>query len=337
MPGSSSRWLIWFPVFDHEEQRAVLVSGARALLAPPVAAGEPGAGLYVGEAGLGAALLRAGQTLGDADLMCAATQLGHRIAARPFSSFDLMSGAAGRLRFHLWLWDATGDREHLDHARQAGTWLVHTPDPALRQLGYAHGAAGIADALLDLYEATGDDELLRIAQKEGRWLASLAMRTLDDESGVNWPAAEGEVATRGFWCHGAAGIGRFFAHASALGALDEAADLAAGAARTAARGYRWSSPTQCHGLAGNIEFLLDMFQTTADAAYLQDARMLANLLEAWSVERDGRLMWPSESPRVFTPDYMVGYAGVAMCLLRLADPARRPHQLSRRGFQFSHA
>ncbi|HVA89955.1 MAG TPA: hypothetical protein VNL71_08925, partial [Chloroflexota bacterium] len=65
----------------------------------------------------------------------------------------------------------------------------------------------------------------------------------------------------------------------------------------------------------------------------EDAARLAKLLEAFAVERDGLIMFSSESPTIFTPDYMVGYAGVAACLLRLADPGR-PRQLSRAGFRY---
>jgi hypothetical protein len=110
-------------------------------------------------------------------------------------------------------------------------------------------------------------------------------------------------------------------------------DLVAGAARAVARGTRWAGPTQCHGLAGNIEFLLDVYQDTSDPAYLREARSLGRLMEVFAGERDGFLVWPSDSPSVVTPDYMVGYAGVAACLLRLADPDRRPHGLSRVGFR----
>jgi hypothetical protein len=80
-----------------------------------------------------------------------------------------------------------------------------------------------------------------------------------------------------------------------------------------------------------------MYQATEDAAYLAEARSLGRLLEAFGVERDGLLVWPADSAGVFTPDYTVGYAGVAVCLLRLADPERLPHQLSRRGFQHHRA
>lgn len=62
--------------------------------------------------------------------------------------------------------------------------------------------------------------------------------------------------------------------------------------------------------------------------------MLASLREAFAAERDGRLVYADERPNIFRPDYMVGYAGIAVCLLRLGDPERRPHQLSRAGFRF---
>ena len=70
------------------------------------------------------------------------------------------------------------------------------------------------------------------------------------------------------------------------------------------------------------------------AARLEEARTLARLLDAFALERGGHLAFSIDGPRVVTPGYMVGYAGVAMCLLRLADPHRRPHQLSRAGFRY---
>ena len=341
--------------YDRPEHRAVLTAGAHWLVAAPRPGGAPVAGLYVGEAGVGAALLRAGQVLADAELIAAAAERGRFVATLPHASPDLFNGTAGRLRFHLLLWDEIGDREHLDHAVAAGEALLagaeDTSDGGLRwtipagygglsgraNLGYAHGAAGIADALLDLVEATGEGRFRDAARDAGRWLARQAVPVLDDGSGLGWPTEEGGTPTAAFWCHGATGIGRFFLHAAALDLLPGAAGLAAGAARAVARGARWAGPTQCHGLAGNVELLLEAYQATGDHAHLTEARSLARLLEAFGSERDGRLVWTSESPYVVTPDYMVGYAGVVPCLLRLADPERRPHQLCRRGFRYGRA
>ncbi|MGH2586776.1 MAG: lanthionine synthetase LanC family protein, partial [Dehalococcoidia bacterium] len=337
--------------FGDPRHRKVLAEGARWLAVAPPFEGEPLPGLYVGEAGIGAALLRAGQVLGDAPLIDAAVEKGRLIASLPFGSPDLFNGTAGRLRFHLLLWDETREEEHLAAAIRAGDSLLaaaeETTNGGLRwpippgyeglsgaaYLGYAHGAAGIADALLDLYEVTGDTRLRDAVRGAADWLMWLAVPVLDDGSGLGWPALEGHEPSPPLWCHGAAGIGRFFLHADQLGIVAGAVDVAAAAAHATARAARWTGPTQCHGLAGSIELLLDMFQATGDRAYLTEARSLAGLLEAFASERDGALVFPAESPDLFTPDYMVGYAGVALSLLRLGDPERQPHQLSRRGFR----
>ena len=331
-------------VHDHRE---VLARAAHAL-----AATRPGLlpGLYVGEAGVGAALLRAGQVLGDDRLIAAAMDQGRLVASMPYVSPDVYNGAAGRLRFHVWLREATSDPEPLRHATEAsahilksaegskarGTWWTIPPGygglSGTRCLGYAHGAAGIADALLDLFEVNGDERLLTAVRRTGRWIARHAVPTLADGSGLDWPDAPGGTSIGPFWCHGAAGIGQFFLHAARLRVMPEAEALAMRAARAVAHGARWTSSTQCHGLAGNIEFLLDVFQVTGDRRYLEDARLLGRLLQSFGVTMDGLLVWPSESPTTFTPDYTVGYAGVAACLLRLDAPERLPRQLSRRGF-----
>jgi hypothetical protein len=340
--------------FDDPTHRAVLADYAHWLTSAPRPGGPPHPGLYVGESGVGAAQLRAGQILGDDALIGAALERGRWIATLPFSSPDLFNGTAGRLRFHLWLWDDTADAEQLGHAVVAGEQLLTTAetveggglrwripagygglsDQAL--LGYAHGAAGIGDALLDLFEVTGDLRILAAAQGAGRWLMDLAVPALSDESGLNWPANENEDAPMAFWCHGATGVGRFLLHLGQLerDASSTAMHAAERAARTATRGARWAGPTQCHGLAGNIEFALDMYQSTGDARYLREARSLGRLLETFAVEANGVVSWatdPSESPQ---PGLVVGDAGVAVCLLRLAHPETWPHLLSRRGFLF---
>ena len=336
-------------VLADPRHRSVLENGARSLVTAPRFEGRPLPGLYVGEAGIGAALLRAGQVLGADELIAAAAERGRLVSELPYGSPDLFNGTAGRLRFHLLLWDQTSDAEHLRAATEAGKSLLQTAedvDGALRwkippgyeglsgaaYLGAAHGASGIGDALLDLFEATDDERFVAAALRAGRWLEQQAIPVLTDGSGFDWPTTEGDSPGGAFWCHGATGIGRFFLHAAELGVMTGASDFAARAARTVAHGTRWAGPTQCHGLAGNIEFLLDMYQATGNRAYLTEARTLGRLLEAFGVEREGAPLWVSESPHVFSPDYMVGYAGVAVCLLRLSDPWLLPHQLSRRGF-----
>jgi hypothetical protein len=337
---------------DDPEHRRCLAEGARGLLHTPRPSGDLPAGLYVGDAGVGTALLRAGQVLQDASLVNAAIECGSGIARLPYRSPDLFNGTAGRARFHLWLWDATGDAHQLQHALAAGEALLASAEDAgagalcwrippgydglsgSAYVGYAHGAAGIADTLLDVWEATGDSRLLDAARGAATWLQRLALPVLRDDSGLDWPSIDGAPPSGGLWCHGAAGVGRFFVHAARLDKVHHrSAENAARAARTTARGGRWSPPVQCHGLAGNIELLLDAYQLFGEPVYLREARSLARLLEAFGSQHDGRLVWPSENAFTFSPDYMVGYAGVAACLLRLADPENVPHVLSRETFK----
>jgi lantibiotic modifying enzyme len=200
-------------------------------------------------------------------------------------------------------------------------------------IGYAHGASGIADALLYLFEATGDERCLRVAIGAAKSLSRTATPFLVDESGVNWPTFEGGERNAGFWCHGATGVGKFFLHIAQGQYLTEGLSFAERAALSAAYGARWAGATQCHGLSGNIEFLLDMFQATGNNNYLTEAYTLASLLRAFAIEREEGLVWMTEYPDVVSPGYMTGYAGVAACLLRLANP-QLPHLFSRRGFRW---
>ena len=330
--------------------REVMAELAQWLRAAPRSAITPLPGLYYGEAGRAAALLRAGQILGDSGLIATAAERGHWIAGLPHDSPDLTNGAAGRLRFHLLLWDETREDAHLRAAIRAGEYLLETARqietgpcwqiPAQYgetggkiYLGYAHGAAGIGDALLDLYDAIHDARFLDAACGAAHWLMSLAVPALDDGSGLNWPPEEAQALTHAFWCHGAAGVGKFFLHAAELNVVPGALEFAARAARTVARGSRWAELSQCHGLAGNIEFLLDMYQATGDRVYWAECESLARLLLAQVVNEQGVVDWSEDTLDWLTADYMLGYAGVAVCLLRLSDPEHMSHQLSRQGFR----
>jgi hypothetical protein len=341
-------------VLGGEARLAFLGEAARDLsLQTPLPGARP-AGLYVGEAGVAAALLYAGLVLDDAELISRAVCRGHEVALLPVASPDLFHGIAGRVRAHLLFWDAIADADQLTAAVRGGEHLLATAEhPADNelcwritagygplsgqvQLGYAHGAAGIGDVLLELYAVTGESRFREGAESALRWLQRQARPALDDGSGAGWPASEGGPQAAPFWCHGATGIARFLLRA-AESDLDGSATLLERAVRSAARGARWAGPTLCHGLAGNIELLLDAYRFTGDHACLAEARSLASLLDAFAIERDGLPVWPSEHPRIVSPDYMVGFAGVAAAMLRLSDPEALPHLLSREGFAAARA
>lgn len=324
--------------FDDRLHRDTLAEAAAWLASSQPFPGGPLPGLYIGELGVAVALARAGQALGDRGLLDVALDHADAAAALPHASPDLFNGTAGRARAHLSLWAASGDGAQLDAARAAGEVLVASAEPVdggLRwtipsgygglsdhaYLGYAHGVAGIADVLLELWLATGETRFRDVA-KDGFELLARRARPASD-GGVNWTSLD-EGGPRGaLWCHGAAGVGRAMLRAARLEVIPEAASLAERAARTVARGSRIGSAVRCHGLAGTIEFLVDVAQATGERWPLEEARSHARLLDAFVRRRpDGHAIVPSESPDVVTPDYMVGYAGIIPALLRLIDPDR---------------
>jgi tRNA A-37 threonylcarbamoyl transferase component Bud32 len=342
--------------FGDAHHREVLARAAGWLRRAPRPPAATCTGLYVGEAGVGAALLRAGLVLEDDELLAAAAERSRWVAEQPLDSPDLFNGAAGRLRFHLAVASVLERDEHLATARAVGQWLLRAATPAehgghlwripagfgsmsgTAMPGYAHGAAGIADALLDLFEVTDDADMLDGARGAAQWLERSAIPALDDDSGVDWPVDEASTTADRigpFWCHGAAGIARFMARAAAVGLTPSAMDLAERAALTAGRGGRWSAVCQCHGLLGNIESLIDVHQATGDARLLREARPLVDLVVSYAMEVDGALVWPFDSPSTHTPDLMVGFSGVAPCLLRVVEAEHRPHLLSLRGLTMS--
>lgn len=321
-------------------------AAARWLAASSPFAGGPLPGLYVGEAGIAAALLRAGQVLGDGELVGEAAARSERIAAMPHASPDLYNGTAGRLRFHLALWDATGDGAALRAASAAAERLLsaaRAPRPGHVEwtipdgygsasgrsyLGYAHGLAGIADALLDLHDAAGDDDVLAAVQAAARRLVALALPALDDGQGFDWPDVEGAGLVGPLWCHGAAGVARFLARCARHQIAPGAPVAARGALASAARGARSAGPGLCHGLAGNLDVLIDGAADLDDPTLAEQAGLLGRVLLAFTGPGDA--LEPSSPGRPGPADLMTGLPGVLAGLLRLAAPGR-PHLLARAG------
>jgi hypothetical protein len=87
---------------------------------------------------------------------------------------------------------------------------------------------------------------------------------------------------------------------------------------------RWFSGLgQCHGLAGNGEFLLDLHQVLGDNRYLAMAGELAEVLFSYRVLRDGRTVFPDDSLLGVAPDFGVGTSGVGAFFNRLAGGGAR--------------
>jgi hypothetical protein len=78
--------------------------------------------------------------------------------------------------------------------------------------------------------------------------------------------------------------------------------------------------TQCHGMAGLGEALLEGWRVAGDKRWLAESKRIDGLLEAMPVEVSGGLAWMAENLHRPTADLMVGGGGVLHFLLRLDNP-----------------
>jgi lantibiotic modifying enzyme len=332
--------LAWcWKAFGRERHRDSLIRGARWLAASRALPGAKLSGLYAGEAGVGAALLWAASALRDKSFVDAAYECERRLRVYPFAAPDLFHGTAGRLRFLLMLWLHDHDTDVLSHALSCAEhlhlgarmtcegqkcWCVSGSDTGqLTVASYAHGSAGIADALLDLYEITNDSQHLMLAMQSARWVRSQAVVTLPGSAGLDWGNGS---AFSGLWCYGASGVGALYLHLARLGAMEGALETAKRAGTCAAWAGRNAGPGLCHGLAGSIEYLLDLYQHTADPTWLSQAWQLEQLLDSyWRATPAG---YPSAAEDEGDISYMLGDAGIAVTLLRLSEEGRAARPLS---------
>ncbi|MGW6915872.1 class IV lanthionine synthetase LanL [Kitasatospora sp. NPDC054939] len=188
---------------------------------------------------------------------------------------------------------------------------------ALRE-GLAHGAAGVAYFLVEYASTTGDADALRRAR---RACADLAART----PGIV-AAATGPGATRryGSWCRGLAGIGAVLVRAADRLGEPEYLALAQQAARTCTvLAPRMPLVTQCCGLAGVGDLLVDVAGASGSGAGAEEFRSAAGTVAAIVLARSGgtpaRPVFPDAGLTRSSATWAGGSAGVLAFLRRLGD------------------
>jgi tRNA A-37 threonylcarbamoyl transferase component Bud32 len=293
-------------------------------------------GLYFGDAGIAWSLYEAGRVLGDGKL----TEQGLALAeALPlsWSSPDITHGIAGTGLTFLHLWRHTRHREFLERAgkvadvlitsvsQERGELIWEPPtefDSRLagrRHYGFAHGTAGVGYFLLATALATDWSDCLALACRAGETL--LANMTVVEDV-AQWGAGPGDPPTAPYWCHGASGIGSFLArlhHVSGDERFGQAAQMSAQAVlENSWRG----SLGQCHGLAGNGEFVLDMAQWVDAARYEALAHQLAHVILTSRTYREDQVVFPNEHQGV-SATWGDGVSGILSFFLRLRHHSSR--------------
>ncbi|MGH3720183.1 MAG: class IV lanthionine synthetase LanL [Pseudonocardiaceae bacterium] len=299
-------------------------------------------GLHFGEAGIAWALYEAGRAVGDDQLV----EQGLALAdALPVSAEnpDLTHGTAGIGLTFLHFWLRTGSERFAERVGKAadelGAAAIAVPtgvswrapvEPDSRSaeghyLGFAHGSAGVGYFLLASGLATGRSDCLELAYRAGETLLANASVA---RGGALWGVGPGTDTRVPAWCHGSSGIGTFLTRLHRTTRDDRYAKMADLSAQ-AVMDHSWQGMLgQCHGLAGNGEFLLDMAQTaemtqTADGqSYEAMAHQLARVIFASRAYRDGLVVFPEERGEV-AASWAHGVGGILAFLLRLRHRSPR--------------
>jgi len=314
-------------------------------------------GAYAGQLGIALCAARAGVALGEPRLVERAGGLvaGLDYETEPLEN-DLIAGRAGGVLSLLALHRLGVEEAEPERAvalgrdliaaaeRDAVGWSWPSPStPEQRNLtGLSHGAAGVGLALLELHHASGEPEFRAAAEA-----AFAYERALYDPQARNWPdlreqvlndwPGEAEPPCATLWCHGAPGIALSRLRACELGGRNGCEEEARFALATTAASVHaqlaGGNYSLCHGLAGNVEVLLE------GAALLEaDALALAHDVADAGIEHylETDTQWPLGVFDGQSDSLFVGLAGTAYFYLRLHDPARpsvlllRPESFARR-------
>jgi len=194
--------------------------------------------------------------------------------------------------------------------------------------GYAHGTSGIAIALLELWKHTNNNHFLEAARNGFIYEENLFV-----ENQQNWPdlrTAPTEVVPESAetvcscaWCHGAPGIGLSRLRAFELTqnpAFMTYAEKAINTTQNNLNINNLGNYSLCHGVFGNAELLVCAYEVTGEKTYLTKARIAGDsLIENY--EATDKAIPNGTQTDYFSPDMMLGLAGIGYSFLRLNDPS----------------
>jgi lantibiotic modifying enzyme len=306
--------------------------------------GGPVRGLHVGKAGPAFAALSL-----DADLRTPAiSNLCEEVIASilredPGPVTDMIGGASSNGFYLLRAAEAMKNTAYFAGALRCGDWIrghltrdelgchcLVRPDGQgfgnRPYSGFAHGISGIAFFFALLFEASRDAVWKDIALEIFDTLVAHAQPI---HGGWNWsPLLGGTELSRCQWSHGAAGIGLAFLAASTI--IGEPrllhAAIMAGEATYRYGDFR-KNPTQCVGVAGGGDLLLELWNVTHEECWLKRAQEFGEAILTYRTILPEGDAWPTDEPGLFSADFMYGAAGTGHFLLRLETEGQLPMPL----------
>src|SRR5262249_16237213 len=142
---------------------------------------------------------------------------------------------------------------------------------------------------LCLYLTTRQQEYLVTAQRSA---ATLLEGIVAKGAFPYWPHGPARPALWPHWCNGNSGVGTFLVRL-AVATREESALRAAELGARAILRERWiSSIGQCHGLAGNGDYLIDLWRFTGDPQFRFAALYLAELIDLHKILRPSGVTFP---------------------------------------------
>jgi lantibiotic modifying enzyme len=295
-------------------------------------------GLYFGRAGVAWFLGEATRVLKRRDTETVLEQIASELPEQTLIP-DIMHGSAGIGLTYLYLWHLFGADIFLARAISVGRNLVggkkmHNQNPVWpipdgvdfqgfsgqTFYGFAHGNAGIATFFLYLYAATKDDFWLQQSVDAASTLLEVvqyeighAFWAFGPENPMLWP----------HWCNGSSGVGTCLIRLYFVTRDDRYLELADKAACTVMR-FKWeSSVTQCHGLSGDGDFLMDMYKFTGNRSYKQMAKEVIDVIYMNRIYRDDAVVFAGEANMRIQCDYGTGMAGIGAFLSRYVEEKDR--------------
>ncbi|MEO8353847.1 MAG: lanthionine synthetase LanC family protein [Chthoniobacteraceae bacterium] len=300
-------------------------------------------GLHVGKTGVALAALHKSIALGETTVPEFCLENARVILREPPGPVtDLLGGEASNGLYLLKLWARTRDDEHLRGAERCAAWLdtkitrdelgthcLVDPDnglggfPPRVYLGVAHGISGVAHFLACLAEATQNERWAALARELFDTVVRYAQPI---HGGLNWsPCIDNLGLVRCQWSHGAAGIGLTLLTAHrVLGDVGYLESAVAAAEATYHYGDFRQNYTQCTGLAGGGELLLEAYRATDDARWKERAREFALQCLPYKESTPDGDAWPTDAPGLYSADFDYGASGVGHFLLRVLDDGATP-------------